>query len=130
MARQGGRPLAPARKEKARATSEKPDARSADAAADLAREIAGIRADLAALTKTLGQLGKERAESARNEAADLTQEMTDEALKLFRGFRKRLAEVEAEAEDSVRSHPTTWMGGLLGILGLGILLGLLVRRKD
>lgn len=112
------------------ATSERPDAKSADAAADLAREIAEIRADLAALTKTLGQLGKDRAETARAEAADLTQEMTDEALKLFQGFRKRLAEVEAEAEDSLRAHPTTWMGGLLGILGLGILLGLLVRRKD
>lgn len=113
------------------ATSEKPDPKpGSDAAADLAREIAEIRADLAALTKTLGQLGKDRAETARSEAADLTQEMTDEALKLFRGFSKRLGAVEAEAEASLRSHPTTWMGGLLGILGLGILLGLLVRRKD
>jgi ElaB/YqjD/DUF883 family membrane-anchored ribosome-binding protein len=98
--------------------------------ADLEKEIAEIRADLAALTKTLGRYGKDRAGELGDQASDMTKDMVDEAVRLLRGLRNRLGEVEAEAEASLRDHPNQWVGGFLGVLGLGILLGLLFRRRD
>ena len=98
--------------------------------ADLERQVAEIRADLAALTKTLGRYGKSRADDLSGQASDMTKEAVDEAMKVLRGLKQRLGAAEMDVERSLRDHPANWLGGVMGVLGLGILLGLLLRHRD
>lgn len=94
---------------------------------DLAHQISALRADFAALTETLKACGGVRAEDLKGRARDLSDEALTESLKVVQDLRRQLDGIDARIEGNVRAHPLAW---LAGALGLGLLFGLLLSRRD
>lgn len=100
---------------------------AADLEKDIEREIRALRADFAALAETLKAYGGVRAEDLKGRAEDLSDEALTESLKVVQDLRRQLDGIEARIEGNVRAHPLTWIAGALG---LGLLFGLLLSRRD
>ena len=50
--------------------------------------------------------------------------------RLVNDLRERVAKVEARVEHTVRDHPGQALAALLGIVGFGLILGLILHRRD
>jgi ElaB/YqjD/DUF883 family membrane-anchored ribosome-binding protein len=73
----------------------------------------------------LKQTAAEQAEQLRIAAAERAQRLQDSAVEQWRDTRVKGKEIQVTAEDYIRQNPTKCV---LGALGLGILIGLIVRR--
>jgi len=69
--------------------------------------------------------------------ADLGEDVTGQMRALAHEGRRVLHEVEHQmgqiekrVEKSLREHPVTWATSLLGVIGFGLVLGLILGRRD
>lgn len=83
------------------------------------REVATEKAS------TLKHSAAEQAEILRIAAAERAQRLQDSAAEQWRDTRVKGKEIQVTAEDYIRQNPTKCV---VGALGLGILIGLIVRR--
>lgn len=83
------------------------------------REVAAEKAT------TLKQSASEQADVLRIAAAERAQRLQDSAAEQWRDTRVKGKEIQVTAEDYIRQNPTKCV---LGALGLGVLIGLIVRR--
>jgi|GEM_PF-4816304 len=93
-------------------------------------ELAELRQATTELVRKLRAYGLDRLESLREEVEDDAEMLTKEGRRRAQQLRERLGEVEAKVERHVREHPLTWIGGVLGAIGFGLILGMILRRRD
>jgi ElaB/YqjD/DUF883 family membrane-anchored ribosome-binding protein len=97
---------------------------------DQADELAELRQATTELLRKFKAYGLDRLGVVRDEVEEDSQVLAREGRRMARDLRKTLGEVEAKVERHVRDHPVTWIGGLLGAIGFGLILGVLLRRRD
>ncbi len=95
-----------------------------------AAELAELRQAALAFAQRLGRYGKKRAEDWGIDLEEGPEELIHEGERLARDLKGRLGRLEAKVEQNIREHPATWAGGLLGAVGFGIMLGMILRRRD
>jgi ElaB/YqjD/DUF883 family membrane-anchored ribosome-binding protein len=79
-------------------------------------------------SEKVGQLkasAAERADEIKHTAAERAQRLGESAAEQWRDTRVMTKEIHVTAEDYIRQNPTKCV---LGALGLGVLIGLIVRR--
>lgn len=86
--------------------------------ADAEAELDELREAARLLVRELRDFGKAR---LREAGADFGE--TGESL-LARG-----REMEKTVEHSIRTHPVNWIAGTLGVVGIGVLIGLVLRHS-
>ncbi|MGR3365076.1 MAG: hypothetical protein ACU0CY_12965 [Maritimibacter harenae] len=87
--------------------------------ADAEAELEELREAALLLGRNLKDFGKARLRAA---GADLGE--TSETM-LARG-----REMEKAVEHSMRAHPANWVAGTLGVVGVGVLIGMLLRNRQ
>jgi ElaB/YqjD/DUF883 family membrane-anchored ribosome-binding protein len=97
---------------------------------DYGSELADLRVSVADLARKLQSYGLDRLEALRDEVEKDTESLTHEGRRRAQDMRERLGEVEVKVERHVREHPLTWIGGVLGAIGFGLILGMILRRRD
>jgi ElaB/YqjD/DUF883 family membrane-anchored ribosome-binding protein len=95
-----------------------------------ASELADLRAAVADAARKLRAYGLDRLDALREEVEEDTKDLTLEGSRRAQQMRARLGEVEAKVERHVREHPLPWIGGMLGAVGFGLILGMILHRKD
>lgn len=97
---------------------------------DYRAELDDLRSAVADLALRLRAYGLDRLEALREEVEEDAESLAVEGRRRAQQMRERLGEVEAKVERHVRDHPLTWIGGVLGAIGFGLILGMILRRKD
>lgn len=97
---------------------------------DQVDELAELRLASAELLRKLRAYGLDRLGAVRDEVEEDTDSLLREGRRMAQDLRRRMGEVEAKVERHVREHPAPWIGGLLGAIGFGLILGLILRRRD
>lgn len=105
-------------------------ARAGAAEAEAGSELAELRAAAAELARKLKAYGLGRLEALGDDEDDGPEALVREGRRMAQDLRSRLTAVEARVEQNIREHPGTWIGGLLGAIGFGLVLGMILRRKD
>lgn len=93
-------------------------------------ELAELRAATQRFARRLKAYGLLRTNEDGADAEEDSDALIREGRRLTHELRVRLGELEAKVENSVRQHPVGWMGGILGAIGLGVLVGMLLRHRD
>jgi ElaB/YqjD/DUF883 family membrane-anchored ribosome-binding protein len=96
----------------------------------LAPEMAELRRAALVLARKLGSYGLSRAEAIGDELESGSESVLREGRRMAHDLRERVAKVEARLEHGVRDHPGQALAALLGVIGFGLILGLLFRRRD
>ena len=94
---------------------------------DVEARIQALRDEIAALTKSVRDLGLQSAADAKTKARDIADDATAEALQAVKELRAHVDTLQSDVEDRVKSHPFAW---LAGAVGLGVILGLILTRRD
>jgi ElaB/YqjD/DUF883 family membrane-anchored ribosome-binding protein len=94
---------------------------------DVESRIQELREEIAALTQSLRDLGAKSAEEAKTKARHIADDATTEALQAVKELRAQFGSLQSEVEGKVQSHPFAW---LAGAVGLGVILGLFLTRRD
>lgn len=94
---------------------------------DVESRIQELRAEIAALTESLRELGSKTATDAKAKARDIADDATTEAMQAVKELRAQFGSLQTEVEGKVQSHPFAW---LAGAVGLGVILGLFLTRRD
>ncbi|MEO1950480.1 MULTISPECIES: hypothetical protein [unclassified Thioclava] len=93
-------------------------------------DLEELRDDVTELAQALRRHGRLRASDLGAEATrrghDLVEDTRDAVLEM----RHSLAEAQHDLRRSVRSHPVPWAGVLLGMVGTGLLVALLMERRN
>lgn len=105
-------------------------ARNEHRQSDHATDVAELRAAATEFARTLKAYGLDRLGALGDEVDEGSEALVREGRRIAHDLRQRLATLEARVERNIRDHPGTWIGGLLGAIGFGIVLGLVLRRKD
>lgn len=92
------------------------------AATEKAREFASATAEQAAALK---ERATEKATQFKSVATEKAQHLRDTAVEQWHETRDKAKELHVTAEDYIRQHPTKTV---LSALGIGFLIGLIVRR--
>ena len=96
------------------------------AATEKAREFASATAEQAAEKATqFKQVATDKVETFRNAATEKAQHLRETAVEQWHDTRDKAKELHVTAEDYIRQHPTKTV---LSALGIGFLIGLIVRR--
>lgn len=93
-------------------------------------ELEDLRVAVADLARKLRAYGLDRLEALRDEVEEDAESFVHEGRRRAEDLRHRLGEVEAKVERHVREYPLTWIGGVLGAIGFGLILGMILRRRD
>ena len=93
-------------------------------------ELAELRRAALQLARRLGSYGVGRADEIGAELEAGSEDLIRDGRSLLHELRERVAKVEARVEHAVRDHPGQALAGLLGIVGFGLILGLILRRKE
>ncbi|WP_353476432.1 hypothetical protein PVT71_26300 (plasmid) [Salipiger sp. H15] len=103
-----------------------PDTRQGDEAVELRelREAAHL------LGARLRDFGEARVGDAGMKLGMTSDQMLTEGRRVLREIEIRLSRLEKRVERSVRDHPAGYLGGLLGVIGFGLVLGLLLHRRE
>ena len=94
---------------------------------EIRAEMAEIRNDIAALAKSFGGYGKVRATELQDRAAEMSDEVLNEARRALKKLGKQVSNLEKDMEVRVREHPLQWF---LGALGVGLVFAMLVRQRE
>lgn len=86
---------------------------------DLSEQIATLKSDIATLTSTMGDLGKAKTHEATQSAKDTVDHLATAS-------RERALDAQKQAEEFVRTQPSTALGLAAGI---GFLAGLIMARR-
>ena len=105
-------------------------ARPDKAAEDGVDELADLRQAAAELLHKFKAYGLDRLEAARDEGGEESRDALREGRRVAEEMRKALGDLEKRLERHVREHPVSWIGGLLGAIGFGLILGMILRRRD
>ena len=97
---------------------------------DSGSDLADLRVAVADLARKLQSYGLDRLEALRDEVEEDTESLVHQGRRRAQDMRDRMGEVEAKVERHVREHPLTWIGGVLGAIGFGLILGMILRRGD
>ena len=97
---------------------------------DHTAEIAELRAAAAEFARTLKAYGADRLEALGEDVDEGAEALVREGRRIAHDMRQRLTTLETRVERNMRDHPGTWIGALLGAIGFGIVLSLILRRKD
>lgn len=124
-----GPPSAAARRREGKTMAED-TARAETGKEDQVDELAELRLASAELLRKLRAYGLDRLGAVRDEVEEDTDSLLREGRRMAQDLRRRMGEVEAKVERHIREHPAPWIGGLLGAIGFGLILGLILRRRD
>jgi ElaB/YqjD/DUF883 family membrane-anchored ribosome-binding protein len=86
---------------------------------DLSAQIAVLKNDIATLTSAMGEFGRAKTEEAKKTAKDTISDATTAG-------RVKALEAQAQAEEFLRTQPTTALGIAAGI---GFLVGIVTARR-
>lgn len=106
------------------------DARPAKDAGQMVDELADLQQATAELVRKLRAYGLDRWEAARHEAEEGSRGALGEGARIAEEMRKGVGEIERKVEHHVREHPLSWIGGVLGMIGFGLILGMILHRRD
>ncbi|MEN9410156.1 MAG: hypothetical protein RL216_2130 [Pseudomonadota bacterium] len=93
-------------------------------------EIAELRRAALLFARKLGSYGLARVEDIGEELEAGSDTLVQEGRRLAHDLRERVAKLESRVEHSVRDHPAQAIAALLGVVGFGLILGLILRRRD
>lgn len=94
---------------------------------DVESRIQELRDEIAVLTHQLRDLGAKGAAEAKAKAKVIADDATDEAMHAIKELRTQFDQMQSNVEGKVQSHPFAW---LAGAVGLGVILGLFLTRRD
>ena len=97
---------------------------------DLAANLEELRDVAVNLVSLLKDFGKDRLAATRDGLADTPEEVLRKSRQVLHVVENQLGKIEKAAEHSMKEHPRAWAGGLLGVVGFGLVLGLILRRRD
>ncbi|MBE9638785.1 hypothetical protein [Salipiger mangrovisoli] len=103
-----------------------PETREGDEAVEL-RELREAAHLLGARLREFGAARMGEAEMRVGMTAD---DLLVEGRRMLREIETRMSDTEKRVERSLRAHPGSWIGGLLGVIGFGLVLGLLLHRRE
>ena len=106
------------------------NARPAVDAGNKVDELAELRQAVAELARKLQAYGLDRLEAVRDEVETESRSALREGRRMAEDMRKGLGDLEKKVEHNIREHPLSWIGGVLGAIGFGLILGLILRRRD
>ena len=89
-----------------------------------------LRHALKDLGKALRALGAERMADLGEDVSEEARHMEEEGRRVLRQVESSLGRLEKKAEKNAREHPGMWLTGLLGVVGFGLVLGLVLGRRD
>ena len=92
-------------------------------------DITELRRAALVFARKLGGYGLARAENIGEELEAGSETLVREGRRLAHDLRERVAKLETRAEHSVRDHPLQAVAALLGVVGFGLILGLVLRRR-
>ncbi len=93
-------------------------------------ELAELRRAVLAMARKLGSLGAARAEDIGKELEEVPESLVREGRRLAHDLRERGARLEDRVEHAVRAHPAEALAALLGTALFGLIIGLVLRRRD
>ncbi len=93
-------------------------------------ELAELRRAVLALAHKLGSLGAARVEDIGKELEEESESLVREGRRLAQDLRERGTRLEDRVEHAVRAHPAEAVAALLGTALFGLILGLVLRRRD
>ena len=93
-------------------------------------DLDDLRAAVADLAHKVRAYGLDRFEALRDEVEEDADSLVHAGRRRAHDLQARVAKAEAKVERHVREHPLTWVGGVLGVIGFGLALGMVLRRKD
>ena len=99
---------------------------AADAGDDLAAELRRLQKDLSAIKETIAGFGKESSAEASDAASRIGAAASEAAGEFAENAKKETQSVIADLETFARQNPRYVLGGALG---LGLVLGLMLRRR-
>jgi ElaB/YqjD/DUF883 family membrane-anchored ribosome-binding protein len=94
---------------------------------DIAKELLELRADVSALAASLQRYGALSADDLKSRAQGVTDETLAETLRHVHDLRQMVDTLQSRVEVDLRARPLVW---LAGALGLGLLVGLIVSRRE
>jgi ElaB/YqjD/DUF883 family membrane-anchored ribosome-binding protein len=112
--------------------------RPAEAASDIAADLAALKADLTRLAESVAALvgeegasaaaaARHKAREARRSAEAAASRLTEEGMAAIDETRARFASLGDDVAGVVERNP---LAALVSALGLGILIGMMSRRRD
>ncbi|OWY08952.1 hypothetical protein B6V74_09845 [Thioclava sp. F42-5] len=93
-------------------------------------DLDDLREDVTELAQALRRHGRLRASDLGAEATRRGHEFVEDARDAVFEMREALTEAQHDLRRSVRSHPVPWAGVLLGMVGTGLLVALLMERRN
>ncbi len=93
-------------------------------------DLEELRDDVGELAQALRRLGRLRASDLGAQATRRGHEFVGETRDAVLDMRHSLAEAQHDLRRSVRNHPVPWAGVLLGMVGTGLLVALLMERRN
>jgi ElaB/YqjD/DUF883 family membrane-anchored ribosome-binding protein len=99
---------------------------ASDAGGELGGEMRKLQEDLAAIQRTLSGFGYEAREEAAGAASRIGAEAAGAAHEFADSARRQAHSAMADFEDFARKNPQVVLGATLG---LGVVLGLMLRRR-
>lgn len=93
-------------------------------------ELAELRRAALQLVRKLGSYGAARTEDIGEDLEQGSEALLREGRRLAHDLRERVARLDARAEHCVRDHPAQAFAALLGVIGFGLTLSLILRRRD
>lgn len=95
-----------------------------------ADDLRELRQMVFELGNTLRGFGKSCIGDVGGDISEEAQLVVQEGRRVLHEVEKRIAHLEKRAEKSVREHPAAWATGVLGVIGLGLVLGLILRPHE
>lgn len=96
----------------------------------LSEELEELRGAVQEIGKQLKKFGKKRIREVGEGLEEQSQDLVRQGRHALQAIEHRVGALEKNVEQNVRDHPGAWAGGLLGVVGFGLVLGMLARRKD
>ena len=93
-------------------------------------ELVELRRAALQLARKLGSYGAARMDDLGEELEAESADLMRDGRRLVHDLRERVAKVEARVEHTVRDHPGSTLAALLGLVGFGLILGLILHRRD
>jgi ElaB/YqjD/DUF883 family membrane-anchored ribosome-binding protein len=94
---------------------------------EITQELHQLRADIAALSGSLQRYGTLQAQELKARVKGMTDDTLDESLHNIQELRHKVDALQTRLQGDVRAHPLV---SLAGALGLGLLFGLILARRD